>query len=409
MAESRSQETAVQSEPSESTISPLVESINKYHAIFSTAANESERVAALEALSRHAKALSKVATNAAHAVEELSTQPLATACIRIAIAAGIFDKMPPGRHTKLEVIAAETGAEPEFLLRILRCLVAMGVLEEVDEEVYAHTVISHVWTLPLMAQASKYWDMVNFTVSKFAAYFEEHGFQSPSDPQNSPIVFARGKRDMDSFTLMAQDPPLLDTFNDTMTVASTMAAKEMCATFSFDTLKRGKDDVVLVDVGGGMGGTLKEILATFPAIEGRIILQDLGKVLGVDMVPPHQRIEIQRHNFLTEVQPTQGAGAYLLKWVLHDWPDDYCLTIFKNLAPALRGYDSRLLICDMVLPDRQPSALKTLRDINMMMFCGKERSRKQWESLLAQGGFEIVKIHGFDNPSNSIIEAVLTN
>jgi hypothetical protein len=74
----------------------------------------------------------------------------------------------------------------------------------------------------------------------------------------------------------------------------------------------------------------------------------------------------------------------------------------------MRGYShSRLLICDLVLPDRNPDIRKVLRDINMLLIAGKERNLGQWHRLLGQGGFRILKIHGINNANSSIIEAVL--
>lgn len=69
--------------------------------------------------------------------------------------------------------------------------------------------------------------------------------------------------------------------------------------------------------------------------------------------------------------------------------------------------DSRLLICDIVIPDRNPPFRKTALDINMLQAAGKERSRRQFRELLESEGFRIVKVWGEDNPGNSIVEAVL--
>lgn len=95
-----------------------------------------------------------------------------------------------------------------------------------------------------------------------------------------------------------------------------------------------------------------------------------------------------------------------MKWVLHDWPDRDCLRILENLKPAMRGHpDSKLLICELVLPNRNPSAQFCLRDMNTIIVAGKERAEMQWQSLLDQGGFEILKIWPAEH--FSVIEAVL--
>jgi hypothetical protein len=104
----------------------------------------------------------------------------------------------------------------------------------------------------------------------------------------------------------------------------------------------------------------------------------------------------------------ETGSNYFLKAILHDWPDSSCLQILSKLAPAMRGSPhSRLLICDLVLPDRNPEAGKVLRDINMLCIGGKERSLRQWKSLLGQGGFKILKVWGSEHGASNIVEAVL--
>lgn len=102
-----------------------------------------------------------------------------------------------------------------------------------------------------------------------------------------------------------------------------------------------------------------------------------------------------------------GAN-YFLKAILHDWPDIDCLKILKNLAPAMRGHPrSRLLISELVVPDRNPDPAKVLRDITMLVISGKERRLAQWHILLNQAGFKILGVYGMDHSNASIIEAVL--
>jgi hypothetical protein len=69
--------------------------------------------------------------------------------------------------------------------------------------------------------------------------------------------------------------------------------------------------------------------------------------------------------------------------------------------------DSRLIIIDMVLEDQNPNPDKVLRDINMLLIGGKERSKSEWRTLLGQAGFEILDFYGLDSANSNIIEAVL--
>ena len=55
------------------------------------------------------------------------------------------------------------------------------------------------------------------------------------------------------------------------------------------------------------------------------------------------------HDFMTE-QPVKGADVYLIRWVLHNWSDKYCLRILRNLIPALKN-GARIVIQDNCLPE----------------------------------------------------------
>jgi hypothetical protein len=70
----------------------------------------------------------------------------------------------------------------------------------------------------------------------------------------------------------------------------------------------------------------------------------------------------------------------------------------------MRPGHSRILLSESVLPDVGVPVLDALLDIHMMLSGGMERSRKQWTTLLAPMGLEIVKIWGDDM---TIIEARL--
>ena len=105
---------------------------------------------------------------------------------------------------------------------------------------------------------------------------------------------------------------------------------------------------------------------------------------------------------------THLGSNYFLKAILHDWPANDCLRILNNLVPAMRGYShSRLLISELVIPDRNPDPARIPRDMTMLVIGGEERSLSQWRSLLGQAGFKILQVYGMDHANASIIEAAL--
>ena len=67
------------------------------------------------------------------------------------------------------------------------------------------------------------------------------------------------------------------------------------------------------------------------------------------------------------------------------------------------GY-SRLLINDIVLPDKGAARFATQSDINMLaLLAAMERSEAQWRQLLEQAGLKIMEI--WQGNPESVIEA----
>lgn len=294
--------------PSSDILSSYAASIFKALTRYSSASSSEDKAAALSQLAQHAQELTRAATDPVHAVEEFMNYPVAHACVRIAGAMGIFEFLPPGGPATVQRIALATGAEEDFTLRIMRALAAVGMIQQVDEESYAHTPMSRMWADPTVRGAFTYWDDSVQQMSHLTRFFDLHGFRSPSDPMNSPAAFAAGEKDVDVFTLMARTPAS-EVFNETMAVASQLAAKEVCNTFRFDTLEAGEGGVALVDVGGGKGQMLKEILHAFPDMQGRVVLEDLEAVLHSGTVVLDERVELRPYNFFEGAQPITGKSS----------------------------------------------------------------------------------------------------
>jgi hypothetical protein len=62
-----------------------------------------------------------------------------------------------------------------------------------------------------------------------------------------------------------------------------------------------------------------------------------------------ERVTFMAHDFLTE-QPVKNADAYFFRWIFHNWSDEYCKKILRNLIPALKK-DARVVVNDNCLPE----------------------------------------------------------
>jgi hypothetical protein len=104
----------------------------------------------------------------------------------------------------------------------------------------------------------------------------------------------------------------------------------------------------------------------------------------------------------------EGADAYLLKNVLHDWNDERCLAILRNCRAAVQT-GQKLLVIEAVVggePDAF-SSLGALADLQMMVVCegGRERSRADFERLLEASGFRMGRVMKTPTPM-TILEGI---
>jgi 6-hydroxytryprostatin B O-methyltransferase len=151
---------------------------------------------------------------------------------------------------------------------------------------------------------------------------------------------------------------------------------------------------ITVQVGGSTGSSAIALARAYPNLT--FIVQDLpanaesGRKAAAQTLPEDiaSRISFHGHDF-THPQPVRGADIYLLRMILHDWPDDKAADILRNIVAAMDKAKSRLLIMDTVLPrpGSVPSSVERLvraRDLTMMQaFNSNERGSDDWRRLLA--------------------------
>ncbi|KAF5987166.1 methyltransferase [Fusarium coicis] len=163
-----------------------------------------------------------------------------------------------------------------------------------------------------------------------------------------------------------------------------------------DLLKSAYDwnklsEATVVDIGGSSGHDSTTIAQAFPNL--KFIVQDLPQLRTSfdEQVPAEikSRVKFEPHDFL-QAQNTQG-DVYMLKTVLHDWPDEYAANILRHLVPHLEC-DSRVVLVEAVappdtaaLPFTTLSHMLNAADMHVLQFFNsQERSLQDWTNLLAK-------------------------
>jgi demethylsterigmatocystin 6-O-methyltransferase len=243
-------------------------------------------------------------------------------------------------------------------------------------------------------------------VQAFPEFLAENKYQDVKSANQT--AFQRGHNtDLPAFIWMQDKPRLMEAMSKTMTaIAPTdwadnlVELHEAAAKESGTSTRPPKAPSFFVDVGGGHGRRSADVLAKFPHLAGRIVSQDLPDVLIPASDPPEGMVLMAQDFFQPQSEATVGARFYHLGNVLHDWPDEDCLRILKNVRDAMsstsEGQPSTLLIDEIVLPDSNAPWQAAMADMIMgIALGGRERTRSAWDNLLARADFKITRLNEY--------------
>jgi precorrin-6B methylase 2 len=142
----------------------------------------------------------------------------------------------------------------------------------------------------------------------------------------------------------------------------------------------------VVDVGGGTGAMLTEIMHAHPDIRGTLV--DLPTTVAraaktFEAAGLTNRVTNLGQSFFDALPA--GADLYLLRGILNDWPDPEAIAILSRCAEAARP-TGRVVVLKSVGPDSEPKRLT----IEMVLLGGKHRSIAEFCELARHGSLEVV-------------------
>lgn len=260
------------------------------------------------------------------------------------------------------------------------------------------------------------YDVAGPSFRNLPSYLKATNYAQPTSLIDGPFQAAH-KTNLPFFAWLDANPPYQQIFNSYM--SAYRAGKVSWLDPGFypiqeqltDKFDAQLSDVLLVDVGGSLGHDLHELRQKYPALPGKLFLQDRAEVISevekAATTSDTKDFQAMAHDFFTP-QPVQGARAYYLHSVLHDWSDDDCVKILEALKPALKEGYSTVLINELVVPGQNASWPVTSMD-HLMLVLGamRERTEAEWREILRRAGFQVSKIYSFEMGSESLIEAEL--
>ena len=312
--------------------------------------------------------------------------------IHVAATLGIADLLEDGPRSADE-LAEATETHAPTLYRMLRALASVGVFAETDGRFSLTPLAEYLRTdspSSLRAWAMQIGQQYFWTSWGHLLHGVRTG--EPAFPE----LYGTS-----AWEYRAAHPEEDAVFNAAMTALSAGVVEAVVRSYDFSEID------VLVDVGGGEGALLTAILAANPALRG--ILFDQSHVVAtagalLERAGAADRCEIVGGSFFDAVP--DGADAYLLKSIVHDWNDVAAIEILRTCRAAMADTGRLLVVEPVIRSGNEPDPAK-FSDLNMLvMLGGRERTADDFEKLYAEAGFRLTSVVPTGAPTFNIIEGV---
>jgi hypothetical protein len=310
--------------------------------------------------------------------------------LHVAATLGIADHLKDGPKPYVS-LAQACCAHPRSLYRLLRALAAVGIFQESNDKEFSLTPLGSCLTSDAPASRRNYARWIG-TPGLWRSW--GNLLHSVKSGENA-TQFTLG---VDSWTYRDQHPDEQAVFNSAMTGNSGSEAKAIIGAYDFS----GFD--CIVDVGGGQGLLLQEILLAYPTVRGILfdqprVIASVNQVLNSDTMS--QRIQTVAGSFF-ETVPDHG-DAYIMKAILHDWNDLESIEILRTCRRGM-SRDASLIVIERVVgpPNEIPEG--KFSDLNMMVqYAALERTNQEFRDILNSAGFEMIEIVPTQSPLSIIV------
>lgn len=279
--------------------------------------------------------------------------------------------------TSSDDIAAEAGADRDTFYRLLRAAATCGILTETASRTFALTPLGEC--LRTDAPGS----LKDLIIAECAP-----GHWLPwgqlYDAVKSGRSFASEVLGMNVWDYYAKNHDEALSFARGMGNLSAMVSQDVARLYDAKPFK------TIVDIGGSQGVLLRGLLAQ--NADARGIIFDLPDVIegAKHAFADDNRIDFVAGDFFSSVPA--GADLYVLKSILHDWPDERCAAILRNIRSASKA-GAKLLVVEMLLPDHPQPTPVAFMDLNMLvMLNGRERTAAELTKLLGDNGFNVARV-----------------
>jgi hypothetical protein len=340
----------------------------------------------------HAAAPLQTATpEAAARLLELIQMRLISEAIHVVAALGIADLLAD-EPKNIAQLAEAAGASAPSLERTMRALSNFGVFSEETPGRFAVGPLGEL--LRREAEGSLYAAALFFGGEGGASVVElfEHCVKT-GESASQKLSGANN-----CFDWLLSNPERARVFNATMTAFSALHMIGVLEAYDFSSATE------IVDVGGGHGRIISDILKRNPAMHGRLF--DLphafaGGQATIAEAGLEGRCEVISGDFFAQVPA--GGDTYLLSRVIHDWDDEKATAILKIVRQAIVA-DGQLVLLETMLRPAAKTLYPHLSDLNMLLMTGGcERTEAQYRALYHAAGFELTQTVETNSPTGTTV------
>jgi O-methyltransferase/methyltransferase family protein len=147
----------------------------------------------------------------------------------------------------------------------------------------------------------------------------------------------------------------------------------------------------IVDIGGGNGAFLSAILSQNPHLSG--ILFDQAPTVELARAGAGgglSNCQLIAGDFFKSVPA--GGDLYVLKSVIHDWPDDSAVAILRNCCRAM-GEDAKLLVIDRFIGEPNEESYALIVDLTVLVeHGGRVRRKSEFKTVFSRAGLKLLRV-----------------
>ncbi|ONI82555.1 hypothetical protein ALI22I_41660 [Saccharothrix sp. ALI-22-I] len=301
--------------------------------------------------------------------------------VRLAVTYRLPDLVAEG-CTGVAELAERSGTDPDALRRVLRHLVNLGLFTEAGPDQVELAPRGRVLLADHPAQLARFLDQSNSWAER-----TDRAVPGLLESVRTGTSAWRSVFGRPFWEDLAADAEFSKAFDEVMAVHAAVFGPAVASRWDWSGVTR------LVDVGGGTGLVLAEVLRRHPHLRGTLVdLPDTARRAHptFDAAGVGDRVEVAAGSFFDPLPA--GGDVYLLSNIIHDWADADSERILRRCAEAAGPGGTVLLAERLVGDDRAPAArtLVSQRDMAMLVLLGaRERGLEEFRALGEASGLRL--------------------